>query len=48
MHIRHLKYLVKWTEHEEADWLPAKTLNELKAVDDFHRRYPDKPGPPPE
>jgi hypothetical protein len=45
---RRLEYLVKWTEYEEADWRLAKTLNEHKAVDNFHRRYPNKPGPLPE
>ncbi len=47
MRRRRLEYLVKWTGYEEADWRPAETLNELEAVDDFHRRYPNKPGPLP-
>ncbi len=45
---RRLEYLVKWTGYEEADWHSAETLNELVAVDDFHRRYPNKPEPLPE
>ncbi len=48
MRRRGLEYLVKWTGYEEADWRPAETLNELEAVDDFHRWYPHKPGPLPE
>ena len=42
---RHLEYLVKWVGYEQADWEPATNVNKLKAVDDFHTRYPDKPGP---
>ena len=42
-----LKYLVKWFGYE-ADWQPAKNVNKLQAVEDFHRRYPNKPGPLPD
>jgi hypothetical protein len=45
MRRRRLEYLVKWTGYAEADWRPAETLNELEAVDHFHRRYPIKLGP---
>jgi hypothetical protein len=45
MRRRRFEYLVKWTGYEEADWRPAETLNELEAVDDIHRWYPNKPGP---
>ena len=41
-----LKYLVKWIGYE-ADWQPAENFNRLQAVEDFRRRYPNKPGPLP-
>jgi hypothetical protein len=44
---RRLQYLVQWTGYEQPDWQPAENVNELEAVDTFHRRYPDKPGPLP-
>ena len=43
-----LKYLVKWLEYVDPDWQDAEIVNELQAVDDFHQRYPHKPGPLPE
>ena len=42
-----MQYLVRWVRYEEADWRAAELVNELEAVDDFHRRYPNKPGPLP-
>lgn len=45
---RRLEYLVRWTGYEETSWERAENVNGLKAVDDFHARYPDKPGPLPE
>ena len=41
------QYRVKWVgySYEHNTWEPAEDLNELEAVDAFHRRYPDKPGP---
>jgi hypothetical protein len=43
-----LRYLVKWQGYDETTWEPADTINGLKAIDDFHERYPLKPGPLPE
>src|SRR5690606_9214392 len=43
-----LKYLVRWTGWPQAEWQPAELYNKTKAVDDFHARYPDKPGPLPD
>ena len=40
-----LKYLIKWTGYNEPIWEPAQNTNDLRAVDEFHARYPDKPGP---
>jgi hypothetical protein len=45
---RRLKYLVKWTGYDQPDWEPAEDMNGLAAVDEFHRLYPQKPGPLPE
>ena len=45
---RRLEYLVKWTGYDQPDWEPATNVNKLQAVDDFHRRYPEKPGPLPD
>jgi hypothetical protein len=47
-----LQYLVKWLGYEGTDeensWLPADELpNASDLVQDFHRRYPAKPGPLP-
>ena len=43
-----LQYLVKWIGFNRPDWEPAKGVNKLEAVDRFHQRYPEKPGPLPE
>ena len=43
-----LQYLIKWTGYDRPDWEPAKQVNGLAAIDEFHRRYPDKPEPLPE
>jgi len=43
-----LGYLVKSEGNDETTWEPAESIKELKAVDDFHERYPLKPGPSPE
>ena len=45
---RRLQYLVKWVGYDQLDWEPAENVNRLEAVDRFHKRYPDKPGPLPE
>src|SRR5690606_33677306 len=43
-----LKYLFRWTGWPKAEWQPAELYNETKAVDDFHAKYPHKPGPLPD
>lgn len=48
LHRRRLQYLTKWTGYDEPDWQPAENVNKLQAVDDFHHRYPNKPGPLPD
>ena len=40
---RRVQYLVKWVGYDQPTWEPATNLQELAALDDFHRRYPDKP-----
>jgi transposase InsO family protein len=45
---RRLRYKVKWTGYDHPTWEPAEFINKASAVDEFHRRYPDKPGPLPE
>ena len=40
-----LKYLVKWMGYADPHWQDADAVNELQAVDEFHQRYPYKPGP---
>ena len=42
------KYLVKWVGYTQPDWRDATDMNKVEAVDKFHQRYPDKPGPLPE
>ena len=43
-----LWYLVKWVSYDRPDWEPAENVIKLEAVDRFHERYPDKPGPLPD
>ena len=45
---RRLQYLIKWTGYDDPTWEPAESVNGLHAIDLFHQRYPNKPGPLPE
>ena len=38
-----LRYLVKREDYEETTWEQAESINELRAVDEFHEQYPLKP-----
>jgi len=40
-----LQYLVRWTGYDSLTWEPAKFVDGLQAVEEFHQRYPTKPGP---
>jgi len=40
-----LQYLVRWTGYDQMTWEPAKDINGLQAIDAFHEKYPQKPGP---
>jgi Chromo (CHRromatin Organisation MOdifier) domain len=42
-----LKYLVKWVGYNAPTWEPAHMLDQTAAVDQFHGKYPNKPGPLP-
>ena len=39
-----LQYLVRWTGYDSLTWEPAKFVDGLQAVEEFHQRYPGKPG----
>ena len=41
---RKLEYHITRTGYDIPDWRDAKDVNELQAIDIFHRRYPHKPG----
>jgi hypothetical protein len=45
MYRSQLQYLIRWTGYDSLTWEPAKFVNGLQAVDEFHKRYPRKPGP---
>jgi len=40
-----LQYLVPGTGYGSLTWEPAKYVDGLQAVEEFHQRYPTKPGP---
>ena len=40
-----LQYLIRWTGYASLPWEPAKLVDGLQAVEEFHQRYPQKPGP---
>jgi hypothetical protein len=40
-----LQYLIRWTGYDSLTWEPAKFVDGLQAVEEFHQRYPGKPGP---
>ena len=40
-----LQYLIQWTGYDSLTWEPAKFVNGLQAVDEFHKRYQGQPGP---
>jgi hypothetical protein len=45
MYRNQLQYLIQWTGYDSLTWEPAKFVNGLQAVEEFHQRYPGKPGP---
>jgi len=40
-----LQYLVRWIGYDQMTWEPARDINGLQAIDVFHEKYPQKPGP---
>ena len=46
-HYRTLQYRVRWAGYADLTWEPWYHVNEAAAVDVFHNRYPQKPGPMP-
>lgn len=48
LHYRKMQYRAKWVGHEpDANWYPARDFkNAPEKLLEFHRRYPDIPGPP--
>ena len=40
-----LKYLIRWMGYHSLTWEPAKFIDGLHAVGEFHQQYPGKPGP---
>jgi len=45
MYRNQLQYLIQWTGYDSLTWDPAKFVDGLQAVGEFHQRYPMKPGP---
>jgi hypothetical protein len=40
-----LQYLVRWMGYDQMTWEPARDVDGLHALDLFHAKYPQKPGP---
>jgi hypothetical protein len=45
IHRRKLQYLIKCVGYNLRDWEPAELDSESEAMDTFHEKYPNKPGP---
>jgi len=45
MYRSQLQYLMRWTGYDSLTSEPAKIVDGLQAVDEFHQCYPTKPGP---
>jgi hypothetical protein len=45
MYRSQLQYLIQWTGYDSLTWEPAMFVDGLQAVEEFHQRYPTKPGP---
>ena len=41
---QYLQYLVKWMNYDRPDWEPAEGMHKLETMDQFYKRYPQKPG----
>jgi hypothetical protein len=40
-----LQYLIRRTGYHSLTWEPAKFVDGLRVVAEFHRQYSEKPGP---
>jgi hypothetical protein len=40
-----LQYLIRWTGNDSLTWEPAKCVDGLQGVEEFHQQYSGKPGP---
>ena len=40
-----LQYLIRWMGYDSLTWEPAKFVDGLQPVEEFHQQYPTKPGP---
>jgi len=40
-----LQYLIQWTGYDSLPWEPAKFVDGLQAVEEFHQWYSMKPAP---
>jgi len=45
MYQSQLQYLVRWTGYDSHTWEPAKFVDGIHAVKEFHQQYSRKPGP---
>ena len=46
IHYCQLQYKIKWQSYPDTEWEPYHYIVHCQElVDDFHTRYPDKPGP---
>jgi hypothetical protein len=39
-----LQYMIRWIGYDFLTWAQAKVVDGLQAVEEFHQRYPEKPG----
>jgi len=45
MYRSELQYLIRWTGYDALTWEPAKFVDGLQAVGEFHKPYPVMPAP---
>jgi len=42
MYRNQLQYLIRWTGYDSSTWEPAKFVDGLQVVEEFHQHYPIK------
>jgi hypothetical protein len=45
MYHSQLQYFIRWTRYDSLRWEPAKFMDGLQEVEEFHQEYPQKPPP---